>query len=1809
MLSIVEQLDRETTSAYHLLMSATNPITGGATSVDVYVNVDDENDNAPLFTQTIYNATVPEDTAPGSPLLKVSATDADVGVNARLMYSIEEKLVGTNQPNKTSDLFYISSESGVIYLKAPLDYEVVSYHHFIVVASDCGHPQMSSTAQVFIKVGDVNDNRPLIEPSIANRIDIDEQTQTGDFVTKVVATDPDWCDREQLRYRILSGSNMAFSIDEHSGLIVVQSLSSQHHSRSHRSRHRREHRRSVEHRDYYLNVSVTDGLHSATQMFHVYVAPTNRHSPKFRKQNPIVVLPEDKTAAGRIIYKADGYDQDDSPYSELRYSLINDHIASWFSINSSSGELSLTRTIDYDALKFETFWLMIAAHDRGQRMGMTSVQVTLVNANDNPPRFAVDEYQVVVCSNVTVGTTVLTVLALDVDEEYQHTGVQYHFYDPANNTQNDTSDINNNLLESSTAVDYIDQFFGIKADTGSIYIKSSLAGLPGKTVQFFVRAVNARPLQSPSSSSSSSSSATQHGDSVVPVTIQITGKCRHPAKSSFRYEGLVSESSPPGTVIAELDLGGYSRDVEVALVGIAEDALENRSKHRGQMRKHTANPNSVSMFQVDQGGRVTLQESTLVDYETRRQHTLVLKVTDRITFVTHYYYVLVHVLNTNDGAPFFDLPEYHLLMAEDQPVGSSIFKLTAFEPDKNDVRFFLNTTFNSTFMVDFNTKWIVLNKPLDREQCSHFELVVSVTDSTFWNSTTVYVDVADVNDNPPTFGQVLYEARVAENAPFGTVITRVEAKDVDTVGQLFYYIIEGDYMNQFGISQFGDVYLNKPIDREFLDHYQLTILATDGKYQARTYLKLAVDDVNDNGPVCVKTSYIEMVSEAVRPGTNILTIEATDLDEMPTGGRAQFYYWLEGDHADAFAIDQASGRLRTVAALDREQRSAYEFDVVVADNERRDLNCRTHVEILLSDVNDEPPRFLQQTSVVNVPEDSPVGLLVGKVTAIDNDVGANSKLYYQLLSVVGSNRSEAGPHDLAKFSVDSHTGIIRLIAPLDRETRAVYNLKIAAFDSAAGGNDAAGGTLSPKTQLNSTTNFVVEVGDINDNPPEFEQLEYKPNIAEDAKPGTEVVRLFATSRDVGVNAQITYHLLRGNINDTFHLNATSGVLTLLRPLDYEVVKVHFLTALATDHGEPPLSSEVSVIVQVTDVNDCRPQFIQKSYDIVIREDAAVGERIVQLVAMDDDSRPNAMLSYSFAAAELSYKEFKIDPITGILMVDQPLDRESISSYILEVFVTDNGKPEALTSSVFVNVKISDVNDNAPTFTHPNQSLAVQESRPIGFQLTRLVLNDRDGPNNAGPFKLRIVAGNDEGAFEIVDDVLQTRLRLSSKRCDTYRLTIKATDAGQPALSTLDTVTIVVMPEPKSPPKIEPLVLTFHTVPSFSGGVLGQVPVSGGAFDRLSFSLTGEQDQALFAIDPINGTLAALPVVDVGRYELNVTVSTGQFTTSGMVTIEVIESSETMLDHASVVEVENVPPQLFAGKLLRDFQTLMKNTFKVRAKDVHVLAIRPLGMFQEEEEEEGNEVLTSKRRRRNEPNTGVSILLAVNKNEQKFFTSNEIRAKWAEYRAYIEKELGYQVPNVDAHLAERCATVECGEHGSCRESLEVSPTRLVAIQSSESFSTLVTPFHRRLFQCQCLPGFGGHRCETPVNECSRAPCPAYKECVPVTSHLGYVCRCPFGKVGEDCSQPAESCLTNEREDVAFCFTNSSPISFNGTSYLHYQLGAKRFESITMRVRTYEKQASLFVEAPAVVPGQVSATSFGVLEVSDLGSSMQTSDTNI
>lgn len=676
-----------------------------------------------------------------------------------------------------------------------------------------------------------------------------------------------------------------------------------------------------------------------------------------------------------------------------------------------------------------------------------------------------------------------------------------------------------------------------------------------------------------------------------------------------------------------------------------------------------------------------------------------------------------------------------------------------------------------------------------------------------------------------------------------------------------------------------------------------------------------------------------------------------------------------------------------------------------------------------------------------------------QVHATDADLGLNRLVRYSFVE------ETSGAFDLAADS-----GIITLRAPLDRETQAEHRLVLRASD---GGRPA----------LSATATLRLTVADVNDNPPEFEFHEYRATVPELDAPGTELLRVRATSRDTGVNADVYYSLVGGDDRDDFAVDRASGLLTVARPLDFERRREYLLTVQAIDGGTPPLSDLATVNITVLDGNDNAPRFTQSSYGARVREDAIVGMRVLQVIADDADSGANGRVAYSIARGDRESR-FSIDPDTGYLAVAAPLDRETVPAYVLEVHARDRGLP-ALESTALVNVEVVDANDNPPVFAQDNYTAIVQEDRPLGHTILKFVVTDADAPPNAAPYTFDFQSGNEMGAFRLEQDgYLRSATRFNHRIKDRYVLQVRVFDNGTPPLYSDAWVYIKVIEESQYPPVVTPLeVLVNSYLDEFPGGVIGRVLASDrDAYDTLTYALAPVDGSPypptdLFEIDSADGILHAAPRLDVGDYRLNVTVDDGKFLGFAIVKVTVILISDEMLAQAVVVRFREVTDRDFVLSHRKGFVRAVAEATDCRPGDVVVIGVQSSG----DEYDEGSRPERARRQVAQDLDVAFCVRAAGG-----LLPADALRRRLHQHLERLEE--GARL------VVEELLRAACGGcvHGACAERVELrAPARAV---STDVYS-LVAPPHLLRGRCECERGFGGERCDRAAPDCAACDAPA------------------------------------------------------------------------------------------------------------------------
>ncbi|XP_052364156.1 protocadherin alpha-7-like isoform X13 [Oncorhynchus keta] len=326
----------------------------------------------------------------------------------------------------------------------------------------------------------------------------------------------------------------------------------------------------------------------------------------------------------------------------------------------------------------------------------------------------------------------------------------------------------------------------------------------------------------------------------------------------------------------------------------------------------------------------------------------------------------------------------------------------------------------------------------------------------------------------------------------------------------------------------------------------------------------------------------------------------------------------------------------------------------------------------------------------------------------------------------------------------------------------------------------------------------VELLDVNDHSPSFPEKEKRLEIFESASPGARFQLQAARDPDIDPFSVQQYKLSH---NDHFRLEVKDRgedgkmpFLVLHKPLDREAVRSHKLLLTAIDGGKPPRSGTLEISVDVLDVNDNNPVFTKDEYTVRLTENAPLGTMVIRVNATDLDSGLNGDIMYSFGNDVNSRlrKLFNLDTVTGEITVKGQIDFEEKDSYLIDIQASDQG-PVPLTTDKSVKIKIVDFNDNAPEIEVTLFSKAIPEDSKPGTTVALISVNDLDSGLNGKvtcsvfediPFKL--MPSLQDNMYSVI-----TKSPLDREKQSEYDLTIFATDAGQPSMSSVKTVRVVV----------------------------------------------------------------------------------------------------------------------------------------------------------------------------------------------------------------------------------------------------------------------------------------------------------------------------------------------------------------------------------------------------------------------------------
>ncbi|XP_062825903.1 cadherin EGF LAG seven-pass G-type receptor 3 isoform X4 [Anolis carolinensis] len=709
----------------------------------------------------------------------------------------------------------------------------------------------------------------------------------------------------------------------------------------------------------------------------------------------------------------------------------------------------------------------------------------------------------------------------------------------------------------------------------------------------------------------------------------------------------------------------------------------------------------------------------------------------------------------------------------------------------------------------------------------------------------------------PIFPQYNYQVQVAENQPPGTPVITMAAQDPDPgeAGRLLYSmdaLMNSRSLELFSIdAQNGLISTTEALDRESMDLHYFRVTATDRgqpRLSTTTMVAITVADRNDHDPIFEQGEYRETIRENVEEGYPILQLRATDVDSPPNANIRYRFVNEQAAHS-VFEIDSRSGLITTSGQVDREKLEKYSL-VVEANDQGKDPGPRSatvSVYITVLDENDNVPQFSEKRYIVQVREDIRPHSEILKVTATDLDKDNNALVHYNIIS--GNSRGQ--------FSIDSVTGEIQVVAPLDFEVEREYALRIRAQDAG-------------RPPLSNNTGMVsIQVVDINDHTPIFVSTPFQISVLENAPFGHSVIHIQAVDADYGENSRLEYKLSGTSPNTPFVVNSATGWITVSGPLDRETVEHYFFGVEAQDHGSPSLSASASVTITVMDVNDNRPEFTQKEYFIRLNEDATVGTSVLSVTAIDRDV--NSAISYQITGGN-TRNRFAISTQggMGLITLSLPLDYKQERRFVLTVTASDR----TLHDNCHVHVNITDANTHRPVFQSAHYSVSVNEDRPVGSTVVVISATDDDVGENA---RITYYLEDNIPQFRIDGDTGAITLQAGLDYEDqvTYTLAITAKDNGIPQKADTTYVEIMVNDVNDNAPQFVSAhyqgIISEDSPPFTSVLQISATDRDAQANGRVQYTFqNGEDGDGDFTIEPTSGIIRSVRRLDresIPVYEL------------------------------------------------------------------------------------------------------------------------------------------------------------------------------------------------------------------------------------------------------------------------------------------------------------------------------------------------------
>ncbi|XP_075061011.1 uncharacterized protein LOC142149585 [Mixophyes fleayi] len=1354
-LYVKDRIDRETLcgteAACFLTFDAVveNPLN----VFNVKIEIQDINDNSPVFFRNPVILEIIESTSPGTQLALHNAEDSDIGINSVQTYKLSDNQHFTLSENTNPD----GSKLPKLVLENPLDRETQNIHEFILTAWDGGNPVRSGTTLIKIIVTDANDNVPIFSQK-EYKVSINENIPVNSTLLHVSASDKDEGSNAQIIYSFAKTSGDihhtgVFSINSIGEIKTIACL-------------------DFEIKHYYeLYIEAKDGGgfvdHSKVL---IEVIDDNDNAPEISITSLSSPIPED-SAPGTVIALIEVHDQDSGENADIDCQIIQK--VPFKLILSSIRYYRIVTTSTMDREKVSSYNITILATDRGSppHSSTRTIRLEVSDVNDNPPIFMKSTYVAYVPENNLPGGSIYSIQASDPD-----TG--------------DNAKIIYSIFSSNTEDLPVSSYLSINIETGVLYAQRSFDYEQHK--EFLIQ-VTARDNGSPSLSNN------------VTLIIRIVDqndnapKILYPSPESggpavFEMVPLTSELGSLITKVVAVDAdSGHNAWLSYHFIQVSEISKFIISEHTGEIRtlhvfqekdvlKHKAvvmvkdngDPSlsatvTLTLVVADSFQQVVPKLSNHIiieDSQSNLQVYLVIALAlISLLFIVTVMLVIISKCKESKPLPTFGSLSTNLYPPVDPRMLSMYSDGTLPFPYSYNVCVALDSS-ESEFNILKPNENIPVDNLIDAEDPGHGGEALKE-----FSGQIHYSIVEEMRKDSLL-------ANIAKD--IGLDIKQLSSRKlriVSRVSEKYFYVNLDN----------GNLYVKDRIDRETLCGTAATCFLTfdavvENPLNVFT-VNIEIQDINDNPPFFFHDNIIVEIIELTMPGARFPLQSAEDPDIGSNSVQTyrlsdnQYFTLTEKTRADGSKFPE----LVLEKPLDRETQNIHELILTALDGGNPAKSGTVLVTAVVTDANDNAPIFTQELYRVSINENTPINSTVIIVDATDKDEGSNAQIIYSF------TKTSHNVHHTGVFSIHQTNGEIKINKNLDFEMISNYELSVQAKD---------GGGLVAHSKV------LIEVIDDNDNSPEISITSLSSPIPEDSAPGTIIALIEVHDQDSGENGDVDCDIIEKTPFQLLSSSTRYYRIVTTSSLDREKISSYDITIVATDKGFPPLSSRRTIRIEISDINDNPPIFMKSTYVAYVPENNLPGGSIYSIQASDPDTRDNAKIIYSISSSNTedlpvsSYLSINIE--TGVLYAQRSFDYEQHKEFLIQVTARDNGSP-SLSSNVTLIIHIVDQNDNAPKILYPSPESggpAVFEMVPFsseqGSLITKVVAVDADSGHNAW-LSYHFIHVSEPSHFIISQHTgeIRTSRVFQEKDILKHKVVVMVKDNGDHSLSATVTLSLVV----------------------------------------------------------------------------------------------------------------------------------------------------------------------------------------------------------------------------------------------------------------------------------------------------------------------------------------------------------------------------------------------------------------------------------